>query len=152
MTRARDHDIAGQRSPSGRIDAAPEGDCSPPKTRKARRSEPRTPSGRQPLTPKYRRLIAALNVALAKKGISHRKAGRLAGVDEGDTCRVLAFGEATPRTLRKLFEVFHVNEYKNLSAADRRAALLHEVHASAERTAELLGELAALAVGDPPEI
>ena len=97
-----------------------------------------------------RRLIAALNVVLAEKGISHREAGRLASVDQGDACRVLAFGEATPRTLRKLFEFFNVNEYTELSAADRREALLREIHAAAERTAELLGALAALAAGDDP--
>jgi len=151
VTRARDHDTAGQRLPSGRIDANPRGDRSPPKTQKPRRNEPRVPGGRRPLTPKYRRLIAALNVALAKKGISHRGAGRLAEIDEGDACRVLAFGEATPRTLRKLFEFFNVNEYTELSAADRREALLLEIHAAAERTAELLGRLAEMAASDPPE-
>ena len=152
MSRARDHDTAGQRSPSGRIDATPPRSITRPKTTKRDRSDSRASGGRQPLSPKERCLIAALNVILAKKGISHRKAGRLAEIDEGDACRVLAFGEATPRTLRKLFETFKISEYKKLSAADRREALLHEIRAAAERQAELLGRLAELAGGDPPEL
>jgi len=89
-------------------------------------------------------VVANLRVKLAEKGISHRGAGRLAGIDESDACRVLAFGEATPRTLRKLFEAFKVNEYKKLSTAERTTALLFEIQAAAERVADLLGELAAL--------
>jgi len=91
-----------------------------------------------------------LRVALAKKGISHSEAGRLAGVDAGDARRVLAFGPVTRRTLRKLFNTFKINEYKKLSAADRREALLLEIHAAAERQAELLGELAVLRALEPP--
>lgn len=110
-----------------------------------------TPTGRRPLTPRQRRLIAALKTFLVKSGISYSEAGRIAGIDEGDARRVLAFGPATPRTLRKLFEKFNINA-EDLSAADRREALLLEVRAAAERQADLLGELAALAASDPPEI
>ena len=150
MSRARSHDTPGQRLPSGRINAPPESDRLPPKTRKPRSGNPRASGGRCPLAAAERRLIAALNVVLAEKGISHRKAGRLANVDQGDACRVLAFGEATPRTLRNLFEKFHISEYKKLSARDRNRALLLELRATAERQAELLGALAALAAGDDP--
>lgn len=118
-------------SPRGRIDA--------------------TPTGRHPLTPRQRRLVAALKTLLAKSGISYSKAGRIAGIDEGDARRVLAFGPTTPRTLRKLFETFNLNA-EELSAADRREALLLEARAAAEKQADLLGELAALAANDPPEI
>ena len=93
-----------------------------------------------------------LKVALVKEGISKSRAGRIAGIDEGDARRVLAFGEATPRTLRKLFEAFHIDEYEKLSAADRREALLHEIRAAVERQAELLGRLAELAADDPPAL
>ena len=152
MTRARSHDTPGQRLPAGRIDATRQVDRLPSKTAKRNSGNPRASGGRRPLSPKERRLIAILNVILTQKGISHRKAGRLASVDQGDACRVLAFGEATPRTLRKLFEEFNVSEYAKLSAADRREALLREIHAAAERTAELLGRLAEMAASDPPEL
>jgi len=152
VSRARSHDTPGQRLPAGRIDATPPKVSAVAKPQKPRSGNPRASGGRRPLSPKERRLIAILNVILTQKGISHRKAGRLASVDQGDACRVLAFGEATPRTLRKLFEEFNVSEYAKLSAADRREALLREIHAAAERTAELLGRLAELAVADPPEM
>lgn len=146
----RRHDTPGHVSPRGRIDAPPEGDCSPSKKRKGRKRDSRASGGRCPLSPQQRRLVAALKVALAKEGISHSRAGRIAGIDEGDARRVLAFGEATPRTLRKLFEAFKVNEYEKLSAADRREALLLEIRAAVERQAELLGELAKLSAMGPP--
>ena len=153
MSGGRRQKPPGQRLPLDRIDAQPPAATSSPKTAKRRRNDSRVSGGRQPLSPKERRLISALRVALAKKGIAHRKAGRIAGVDEGDACRVLAFGPATPRTLRKLFEAFNVNEYEKLSAADRREAMALEVHAAAERLADLLGKQAAMsAVGDPPDL
>jgi len=150
VTRTRSHDTPGQRLPAGRIDATSQKVSAVAKTREPRSGNPRASGGRCPLAAAERRLIAALNVVLAEKGISHRKAGRLANVDQGDACRVLAFGEATPRTLRNLFEEFHISEYKKLSARDRSRALLLELRATAERQAELLGALAALAAGDDP--
>ena len=150
MTRARSHDTPGHVSPRGRIDATPATRVAGRKTAKPRRSEPRASGRRRPLSPGERRLITTLKVILAKKGLTSTAAGRQAGIDPGDARRVLAGGEATPRTLRKLFEAFNVNEYTELSAADRREALLLEIHAAAERQAELLGALAALAAGDDP--
>ena len=133
MSKRRRQDTSHHVSPRGRIDA--------------------TPTGRAPLSPRERRLVAALKTLLAKSGISGSEAGRKAGIDEGDARRVLAFGPATPRTLRKLFEAFNVNEYEKLSAADRREAMALEVHAAAERLADLLGKQAAMsAVGDPPDL
>jgi hypothetical protein len=153
VSKNRDRRPRHHHSPPGRIDATPPPDRLPSKKLKRRRSDSRASGGRRPLTPRERRLIAALRVILAQKGISHSEASRIAGLDKGDTCRVLAGGEATPRTLRKLFETFKIHEYKKLSAAVKRGALLLEIHAAAERQAELLGELAALCVaGDPPAL
>lgn len=103
-----------------------------------------TSTGRQPLSPNERRLVAALRVQLAKSGITHSAAGEKARIDPGDARRVLAFGPATPRTLTRLFETFHVDEYEGLSVAHRREALLLEILAASERQAELLGRLVAL--------
>ena len=133
MTRARDHDTPAHACPRGRIDAIAK--------------------GRVPLSPQEKTLVAALKSLLAKSGISASEAGRKAGIDPGDARRVLAFGPATPRTLRKLFEAFNLNEYEKLTAAEKRAAIALEVHAAAERLADLLGKQAALsAAGDPPEL
>lgn len=144
------HKTPHHASPRGKIDAAPPSHIAGRQTPKPLKSERGTSTGRRPLSPQNRRLIANLRISLAKAGISHSKAGELADIDPGDARRVLAFGEATPRTLRKLFEKFKVNEYKNLSRRDRFEALLLEIHAAAERQAQLLGELAHLSAGDDP--
>ena len=133
MSGARRHDTRAHVCPRGRIDAIAK--------------------GRRPLSPQERRLVAALKTILARSGISASEAGRKAGIDEGDARRALAFGPATPRTLRRLFEAFQVNGYEDLTAAERQAALAFEIHAAAERLAGLLGEQAALsAAGDPPAL
>jgi len=130
MERRRRHDTRARACPRPKIDA--------------------NAKGRHPLRPEQRRLITALKARLIKSGISASEAGRIAGVDPGDARRVLAFGAATPRTLRKLFDAFNVNEYEELSAAERRGAILLQLRAAAERQADLLGELAALSLGDDP--
>ncbi len=151
MSRGKRRNTPAHVCPRGRINANPQKALPPSKRAKRVRSDSRASRGRRPLSPRERRLISVLRVELTHKGISHSKAGTLAGVDPGDARRVLAFGETTPRTLRKLFETFKVNGYETLSLADRRGALLLEIHAAAERQAELLGELAALAAAsDPP--
>lgn len=138
------------RLPPPKIDAAPQGRITGRQNQNPVKNERRASGGRRPLFAQEARLIAVLNNKLAEKGISHRQAGRLASVDPADACRVLAFGETTPRTLRRLFEKFRVNEYKRLSARDRRVALLLEIRAAVERQAELLGELAALNTAENP--
>ena len=133
MSNGRQQDTSHHVSPRGRIDA--------------------TPTGRHLLTPRQRTLVIALKAHLAKLGISSTKAGEEAKISPSDARRVLSLtpkASATPRTLRKLFEAFNVDGYEELSEAERRVALALEVHAAAERLAELLGEQAALAAYDPP--
>jgi transcriptional regulator with XRE-family HTH domain len=142
-----------QLSPTGRTSAGAKPDRLPSKTRKRDRNDSRTSTGRRPLTPRERRLVAGLRARLTESRISQAEAARIAGVDKSDVCRVFNFGPATPRTLRRLFEAFNVNEYEDLNAAERREALLLEIRAAVERQAELLGELAALAAAsDPPTL
>jgi len=51
-----------------------------------------------------------------------------------------------------LADVFSLSQDKSLGTRARYLALTLELHAAAERTAELLGRLAELAVADPPEL
>jgi hypothetical protein len=128
------HDTPHRASPRPRIDAIP--------------------TGRVPLSPRERALLTALKTRLREMGISATEAGRRAGIDPGDARRALSLtpnASATPRTLNRLFDTFNVSEFKDLSAAERREALLLEGRASAEKLAHVLGDLAAMAAADPPE-
>jgi len=71
--------------------------------------------------------------------------------DENELTDMMEFNIAPKtRIVGILTEVFSLARDKSLSPRARYIALLLEIHATAERTAELLGELAALAAGDDP--
>jgi hypothetical protein len=104
-----------------------------------------------PLGDRDREILALCETRRRERGLSKRRTAVDAEVDAGDVVRALNLQSATPRTVLALARFFEIGDMENINRTARVEALLTEIRAHTERTAELLGKLAALAAaGDPP--
>ncbi|HUV88000.1 MAG TPA: helix-turn-helix transcriptional regulator [bacterium] len=96
-------------------------------------------------------ILAACRARFDESGLSIGDVARATALDKADLSRALNLREEpTPRTLGRLCEYFNVASGADLNRAERKYTLLIEIRAAAERQADLLGALAALAAGDDP--